>query len=172
MIYFQQESERLRFRKVTAEDIDGWLAFFENNDRLHFLGMDTTKPVRELAEGWINKQLERNEVHGLGHLAVIEKKSNQFIGLCGIIPREVDGKKEMEIAYSLKPPFWGQGYGTEMAQHMRKFGSEHELATRFISIIHKENKDSMRVAEKNGMRVLFETEFMGMEVYIYGVELT
>ncbi|MFT5832731.1 MAG: ribosomal-protein-alanine N-acetyltransferase, partial [Cognaticolwellia sp.] len=38
MDYFNQESERLRFRKLTTDDIPRWLEFFKNNDNLKFLG--------------------------------------------------------------------------------------------------------------------------------------
>ncbi len=168
--YFQQESERLYYRKLTIEDISTWTEFFVDNDRIHFLGLDPTKPPKELATLWMNMQLERYAEGKRAMLAAIEKKSGAFIGQCGLLAREMEGKPEVEIAYSLKPKFWKQGYGTEMAQQMRKFGRENQLAPRFISIIHKENHDSMHVAEKNGMQVLFESKFMGMEVYVYGTK--
>lgn len=168
MTFFQQESERLRFRKLTIDDIENWVDFFENNDRIHFLGLDPAEPAQDLAALWINKQLERYERDELGMLAVIEKQSGDFIGQCGILSRTIEDKAELEIAYSLKPKYWKQGYGTEMAKQMRKFGTAQELTERFISIIHKDNQDSMRVAEKNGMKVLFESHFMGMDVFIFG----
>jgi len=42
-------------------------------------------------------------------------------------------------------------------------------ADRFVSIIDKNNIDSINVAKKNGMEVLFETHYLGMDVYVYGV---
>ncbi len=113
MKYFNQESERLRFRKFTENDISDWVEFFEENDRLHFLGLDLTKTKDILAKDWISNQLERYKIHGLGLLAVEIKENGQFIGSGGIIPRELDGQNEYEIAYSLKPKFWKKGYGTE-----------------------------------------------------------
>lgn len=167
--YFNQESERLEYRALTKEDVYSWLEFFENNDRLHFLGLDTNKPVMELAQDWIEKQLERYENQGLGLLAVIEKDSLNLIGMCGIIPRELDGKNELEIGYSFKPKYWGKGYATEAASHMKRFGLKNGITNRFISIIHKDNQDSMRVAMKNGMSPLRDSEFMGMPVIIYSL---
>lgn len=169
--YFNQETERLIFRKLTSNDIDSWKDFFEENDKLHFLGLDLTKTKEELAEGWINKQLERYEAHGLGHLAVIEKASGEFIGMGGILNREVNDKTAFEIAYSLKPKFWRKGYGTEIAKKMKCFGNTYRIANQFISIIDKNNLDSINVAEKNQMKVLYETEYLGMNVFVYGTEI-
>ena len=169
--YFNQKTERLTFRKLSKNDIESWKDFFVENDRLSFLGLDVTKTVYELSEGWINKQLERYENEGLGHLAVIENASGEFIGMGGILVRDIQSKKEYEIAYSLKPRFWKKGFGTEIANKMRKFGIENNISRKFISIIDKRNIDSINVAKKNNMTILTETEYLGMNVYIYGVEV-
>lgn len=171
MSYFNQESERLSYRKLTEADIPSWLEFFEDNDRLHFNGLDLSKSHEELADGWIRKQFERYEEQGLGHLAVIEKSSGKFIGMVGILPRIILGKPEYEIAYSLKPRFWGKGYGTEMARKMKEYGFGNIPTDRFISMIDKENTDSIKVARKNGMNLLFDTEYLGMEVYVFGINV-
>ncbi|MFK7950456.1 MAG: GNAT family N-acetyltransferase [Saprospiraceae bacterium] len=168
--YFKQESERLTYRKLTPDDIPKWITFFINNDRLRFLGMDESIPKEQLAADWINMQFKRYENTNLGHLAVERKADGTFIGLCGILPRELDGKKEFEIAYSLIPTYWKQGYGTEMATQMKQFATKNIDTKRFISIIHIDNIDSMNVAKKNGMNVLFRTEFMGMIVDVFGIE--
>ena len=46
--YFNQESERLTFRKLTKNDIESWKDFFEGNDRLHYLGIDYPKQKMNL----------------------------------------------------------------------------------------------------------------------------
>lgn len=171
MDYFNQESERLIFRKLTKEDIPSWVEFFVDNDRLHFLGIrDWSKSKEVLAENWVLAQLDRYEKQGLGHLAVEVKESGEFIGMGGILPRELHGKKEYEVSYSLKPRFWKKGYGTEMAKQMKAFGVKNIDTDRLISIIEIENEDSIHVAKKNGMFALFNTEFLGMKVVVYGIE--
>lgn len=168
MDYFNQESKRLYYRKLNEADIADWLVFFENNDRLHFLGLDMTKEHTMLAEEWIRKQLLRYETEGFGQLAVIEKSSDQLIGLGGLIPRELNEQNQLEVTYSIKKEFWGMGYGTEIARQMKEFGQLHNLSGDFISIIHKDNVASINVARKNGMNILFETQFLGMDVYVFG----
>lgn len=168
MNYFSQESDRLYFRALTENDIESWLLFFEGNSRLEYLGIDVTKDHRTLATEWILKQLERYQTDGYGHLAVVEKSTGNFIGMGGILVRELEGEKVFEIAYSLKPAFWNQGFGTEIATQIKKFGIENQVATSFISIIHKDNHASIRVAQKNGMHTLKTMHYLGMDVVVFG----
>ncbi|MEO0470953.1 MAG: GNAT family N-acetyltransferase, partial [Bacteroidota bacterium] len=123
----------------------------------------------QLADNWIRLQFGRYTAFGLGHLGAEEKDSHTFIGLGGIIPRQLKGKQEYEIAYSLLPAHWGKGYGTEIAQTMRDFGFHHMSSDRFISIIDKENARSQKVARKNGMKILFDTIYNDRAVDIYGI---
>ena len=169
MDYFNQESDRLIYRQLTKEDIPSWIEFFINNDRLKYLGMDLQKSKETLSEEWINAQLNRYKNQGLGHLAIVLKDSGDFIGMGGILPRELNGIEEYEIAYSLKPKYWGYGYATEIAKTMKNYGSKNIDTDRFISIIAVENIDSANVARKNGMNVLFNTEYLGMNVDVYGI---
>lgn len=170
MDYFQQESDRLTYRKLTLEDIPSWSEFFVNNDLLHFFGFDLQKSKETLAENWIQLQFGRYEKLGIGHLAVELKEGGDLIGVGGILPRELDGKQEYEIAYSLIPKYWGKGYATEVAKQMKTFASKNIKADRLISIIDLENHDSAKVAKKNAMEVLFRTEYEGMTVDVYGIE--
>lgn len=168
MNYFHQESKRLRFRKLSLADMPSWTPFFVENDHLQYLGINLQLRPETQAHNWIEKQLERYEQQGFGHLAVELKDSREFIGVGGILPRMLHDKQEYEIAYSLIPAYWKRGYGTEIAQQMRAYGTAHINTPRLISIIHKENRGSIRVAIKNEMEVLFETTFHGMEVFVYG----
>lgn len=169
MDYFNQQSERLIYRKLNEHDIPSWVEFFIDNDSLDYLGMDLNHSNEFLAEEWIQFQLKRYENQGMGHLAIELKETGEFIGMGGIIPRELDGKNEFEIAYSIKPRFWGYGYATELAKTLRAYGMKNTTAKRFISIIDVRNKRSAKVAIKNGMKVLFKTEYLGMNVDVYGV---
>lgn len=170
MNYFNQQSERLVFRKLTKEDIPSWIEFFENNKFLGFLGVDVSKSSSELATEWIEMQLWRYQNQGFGHLAVILKDTNEFIGVGGILPREIQGHQEYEIAYSLKSEFRGRGFATELAKNMVAFAQKNVSAYRFISIIHIATMNSIRVAEKNGMTAGELTEFNGMPVSFWFIE--
>ncbi len=171
MDYFNQQSERLVFRKLNKADIPIWETFFSANDSLEFLGLDLSISHKKLAAEWILRQLERYEKVGLGHLAVTLKETGEFIGMGGIIPRNIENNDEFEIAYSILPKHWKQGYGTEIAKQLKAFGSKHINTERFISIIDVNNIRSINVAKKNGMKVQFRTNYMGMLVDVYGIKI-
>jgi len=164
--YYRLKSERLNCRKLTLDDASEWQHFFENNDRLKYLGIpDLTLPHHKLAEDWITLQLERYIQNGLGHLAVIH--NDKLIGLSGIIPREIEIGEVYEIGFSFLPEYWGQGFATEMAKLLKNFAFNTLNVSAVYSIIHKENLPSMAVARKNGMKPILETRFMGMPVYLF-----
>jgi len=169
--YFEQESEHFYYRKMSMDNIATWSGFFIHNDRLRFLGIDPTgKSKNELSQVWIQKQLDRYEAFGLGHLAAFAKENNELTGVAGILPKTIEGAIMYEVAYSLLPEHWGKGYATEMAQQMKHFGFSHLKLESMISIIHIENYDSAKVAIKNGMTIWKNTTYMDMDVQIYKIK--
>lgn len=170
--YYQYSSERFNFRKVQKSDVELWLPFFFDNPNLHFLGIDINKTDLQHAESWIEKQLNRYNREGFGHLAAIDKQTEELVGMGGIIKRVVGGKDYLEIAYSVMPKHWGKGYATEIAQASLKFGQDNKLAKQFISIVHTENKASMRVAKKNGMSLLRTDVYSNIPVNVFSTELS
>lgn len=169
MNYYHIESERLKFRKLTEKDISSWAEFFVGNNRLKFFNFDSSKSKETLAEEWIKIQLERYQNNTYGHLAAELKTDGSFIGIAGLLPKQLKGKPEYEVAYSLKPAYWGKGYGTEMATRMKDFGLNNMDVKRLISMISFGNEASIKVAKKNGMQFLFDTEFDGERLHIFGI---
>jgi ribosomal-protein-alanine N-acetyltransferase len=157
--YFNQESERLIYRKLHPLDLKIWVLFFEDRESLRFLGLDGSKSNEEMAKIWFEKQFVRYAESGTGMLAVIEKESQEMIGMSGVLLKELNGLNEYEIAYSFRPEFRGKGYATEAAKHMCIYAQAHIETDRFISIIHSENEKSKNVARKNGMTCLFQAEY-------------
>ena len=47
----------------------------------------------------------------LGLWATIYKETNQFIGRCGLLPWTVDGKYEVEVAYTIRKDLLGTRIG-------------------------------------------------------------
>jgi ribosomal-protein-alanine N-acetyltransferase len=168
MNYYSQETERLILRKLTEADIETWAEFFVDNPNARFIGLDLALPKHELAKTWIEKQLKRYAEDEFGQLAAIEKSSGKFIGLGGILTRDFNDNDEFEVSYSVLPTYWGKGFATEIATHMKAFGKQNNVSDKFISIIHKENEASMNVARKNGMTNLYETTFYEMPVFVFG----
>ena len=171
MDYFHQESKRLLYRKTNENDIKSWSEFFYENKGLKFLPIDATKDKEVLSKEWILKQIKKYNNNEFGMLSVIRKFDNKLIGMSGILIHEIEGKKEYEIAYSIIPKYWGNGYATEIAKQIKNYAIKEKIAPRLISIIAKENKASIRVAEKNEMMFKSEKTCFGLNVYIYEIKI-
>lgn len=163
-------TDRLLFKLVDETYFEEWMEFFKHPDSARFLGLqDIGKPFDQCKE-WFRRVEERykNDLGGLN--ALIYKNTNEFIGQCGLLIQEVDGKKELEIGYSILPQFWNLGYATEAAIKCRDFAFQNNFTESLISIIHTENIKSEKVAGKIGMVKTKLTEYKNMPVNIFRID--
>jgi len=115
---------------------------------------------REWVQAWLRTCLERyHQTWGFGPYAVVEKRSQNVIGYCGLFffP-DVGGQPDVEVGYRLARSAWGQGYATEAAGAVRDFAFATLGIQRLIAIIDPSNIASIHVAEKIGMH--YEKEVM------------
>lgn len=167
--YYEQASDRLLFRSLTSDDIKSWMPFFNEEDYHRFLGQDISQPADERATIWIERQIERKSEGTYGQLAVIEKSTGLFMGVGGIIHRELYGNHELEITYSLLHEFWGKGYARELAKNFIDYAKAETDVTSVISMIHPENEASKKVAFANGLTFDRMAKFMSIPVEVYRV---
>jgi len=92
--------------------------------------------------------------YGYGLWATILKETGAFIGRCGLLPWDIEGRSEVEVAYLLDPDHWGRGLATEAARAI----ADHAFATlpvdRLICLVTPGNEASGRVATRIGMTLL------------------
>ena len=81
---------------------------------------------------------------------IILKENNKFIGLAGFFLSN-DKYKMGEFYYKFYPKFWGNGFATEVAKEIIKFGFVHYKLHRIEAGVETENSASVKVLEKAGM---------------------
>lgn len=163
-----EESQRLYFRKVLTSDFNDWLPFHQEPLSTQFwdgLPKDPETACKEQFESIF----QRYEQKLGGMNALISKKENILIGLCGLLLQEVNGKQELEIGYSILPNYWKQGFAFEAAHKCKDFAFSHHLSDHLISIIHIDNIPSQKVALKNGMLIENTTSYKNNPVHIFGI---
>lgn len=167
----KEETERLKFRLLLPSDFDAWLNFFKEPNAGKYMGIDPNKSPKVNCQEWFEKNNNRYENNLGGMNALIDKHTNEFIGQCGFLVQEVDGITELEIGYSTLPHYRNKGYASEAAIKCRDYGFANGFADSIISIVHVENTKSEKVAQKNGMKVIKQTEFREMPVNIFVITL-
>ncbi|MBD2089752.1 GNAT family N-acetyltransferase [Microcoleus sp. FACHB-1515] len=162
------ETSRLILRHFQPDDAEDLQAVFGDAEVMRF---STTGAFNlDQIRAWLDRAPIAYEKNGYGLNAVIEKTSNQLIGLCGLLVWEdLDGQHEDEIGYRFARAWWGKGLATEAACATRDFGFGQLGRNRLISIIEPENVRSIRVAQRVGMQYERSTKFKNLDVGIYAM---
>ncbi len=86
-------------------------------------------------------------------LAIIEKESNELVGLIGLYGiRWVSRSAEIECWIGKE--YWGKGYATEAVRLMLKYAFEYLNLNKVWAGVIEGNKASIRVLEKNGFKLV------------------
>lgn len=161
------ETPRLILREFTLQDIDDLAVIYADPIGMQSKGGPRTYAA---AQRTVKEAIQDYAVDGYGFWATQHKADQLLIGLCGLLNQIVVGKSEVEIAYTLARPYWGQGLATEAAQAIKAYGFAHLPVSRLISLISPTNVASQQVALKNGMVYEKTVEWRsGQQHQIYAV---
>lgn len=144
------ETQRLTLRHLTLDDLDELFALYSDPEiRKYFPdGVKNYEDTKEELEWFLNGHPEHPK---LGLWATIHRETGEFIGRCGLLPWEIDGRLEVEIAYLLDKSFWHLGLATEAANGIMKYAFEELHLSRLICLMDPDNIASQRVAQRVGM---------------------
>jgi RimJ/RimL family protein N-acetyltransferase len=84
-------------------------------------------------------------------LAIVLKEDDELIGSCGIHVSDPNNR-EGWIGYCLNRHFWRQGYATETARALLRFGFDHLDLHRIFALCDPRSIASAHVLEKVGMQ--------------------
>lgn len=166
------ETKRLILRHQVLDDLDSLWALYCNPNITKYI--PDAPRSREEAQGELEWHMNGHPRHPeLGLWATILKENGKFIGRCGLLPWEIDGILEVEVAYTIAEEYWGQGLGSEAAQAILQYGFEKLNLTRLICLIEPENIGSQKVADKMGMSLEKKIELplngVNEPVWIYSI---
>ena len=144
------ETKRLLLRLQVVADLDDLFALYCDPEITKYIpdAPRNQKETREELEWFLNGHPKHPE---LGLWATIHKATGKFIGRCGLLPWIIEGRQEVEVAYTIARKYWGQGLGTEVAQAILDYGFGELKLSRLICLIDPQNIASQKVAEKIGM---------------------
>ena len=161
-------SNRLNFRLMTDDDFEDMSAMLADPSVMEFY---PSPKSREETQAWIDWNKRNYSEHGYG-LWIIETKSGEFVGDCGLTWQAVNGRPELEVGYHVRSAMQGRGYATEAAAACRDFARDALGAVHLVAIIHPDNTASRRVAQKIGLEFEEDDRAGAIEVRsVYGSRL-
>lgn len=163
------EISRLLLRPNVERDIDHWTRFMSSEACLEYFPAYQQGNPEDHATKWIEKQIGNYDAGKYGMLSVIEKDTGAYVGQCGLLHQSIDGAEELEIGYSLLHYMWGKGYATEAGLALKNWAFDHQLVPSLISIIHRDNDGSKKVAKRLGMTMEKELTWKELPISIYRV---
>jgi RimJ/RimL family protein N-acetyltransferase len=160
------ETERLRLRWLREDDFDEYAKMCRDPEVMRFLGgvlltdIEVWRQMATIMGHWYFR--------GYGIWAVEEKGTGKLVGRVGCL--YPIGWPAFEVGWTLARDSWGRGYATEAAQRVLAHAFTELDRDHLISLIAPENVASIRVAERLGEKVEGQTELLGKEVLIYGID--
>ncbi len=148
------ETDRLILREILQEDAEGFFELDSDKDVHRYLGGNTINTIDE-SRMMIDAVREQYVTRGIGRWAIVEKKSNHFVGWTGLkleSSRVVNGYCNFyDVGYRLLKRFWGKGYATESACSSLQYGFEKLDLPVVYADADCKNRASRNVLEKIGL---------------------
>jgi [ribosomal protein S5]-alanine N-acetyltransferase len=152
------ETDRMILRRFQSSDVEPLVDLWSDPEVTRFLGGPRDRV-------WLQSEFEKSardpfaEPYDLW--PVLEKETGRVIGHCGLLEKEVEGKTEIEVSYILSSSVWSRGFGTEIANAIKKYAFLELRLGRLVALIEPNNAASEKVAMKIGMHFTKEIDRPG-----------
>lgn len=144
------ETERLTLRHLSPDDAPFILELLNDPAFLRNIGdkgVRTKDDARRYIETGPRESYAR---FGFGLLRVEITKTGEPIGMCGLLQRA--SLADPDIGFAFLPRFWSRGYAVESAAAVLRHARETLGIGRVVAIVLPDNRGSIRVLEKIGLR--------------------
>ena len=144
------ETDRLFLREYVEDDAEAFFQLNSDPEVLRFVPDKGLLNVEQARQILVDHPIADYRKYGFGRGACILKKTGEQIGFAGLKYLEELG--EVDVAFRLMRAHWGKGLATEAALASVRFGFADLELKRIIGLVMPENKASVRVLEKTGLR--------------------
>jgi RimJ/RimL family protein N-acetyltransferase len=169
------ETSRLILRRPVPEDVGRLAEMNADPDVMKYIGDGRVRTFQQTAAG-IQRAISDWDEHGYGLFSMNRRDTGDYVGWVTLaepafLPEVLPA---VEIGWRLARRHWGQGFATEGAREVLRFGFESCGLDEIVSIRHIENDASRRVMEKLGLHFDFETAVPahGQPVAVHSISRT
>jgi RimJ/RimL family protein N-acetyltransferase len=161
------ETERLRLRAFRGSDFEDYAALRADPEVLRYL--DCGPEPWDRGRSWRHMAFLMGhwQLAGTGTWALEQRETGAFLGIAGFAAPA--GWPGFELAWALSRRWWGCGYASEAARAALGHAFTVWQKDRIISLIHPENRASIRVAERIGERLQCRLRHLDREMLCYGI---
>lgn len=146
------ESDRILLREIMEWDVEDFYELDSDPEVHRYLGNTPITHIDQASATIKDIRGQYNE-RGIGRLAIIDKRSLEFIGWSGLkLERNLRPEREYyDIGYRLKQKFWGRGYATEAAELSLKYAFEDRKLEKIGAAAEVDHVVSNHILQKIGM---------------------
>ncbi|TDL99568.1 MAG: GNAT family N-acetyltransferase [Flavobacteriaceae bacterium] len=166
------QTERFILREILLTDIDGMFQLHSDPEVHRFLGNKTVKSIEETLN-LINLVRKKYLEVGVGRWAIIDKKSNDFIGWSGLdlVTENINNHQNYyDLGYRLSRKYWGKGIATETAVASLEYAFKILGANQVYARADSENLASDKVLRKVGLTFVETFDLDGVKHNWYKIE--
>jgi RimJ/RimL family protein N-acetyltransferase len=157
------ETERMRMRPASAEDVEDLIALHEDPLVRGVFG----SPTRAEIEEWVGRAEDEWAERGQGRMTLLDREDGAFLGRSGLKWWPEFG--EVEVGWVLAPAARGRGLATEAGRASLEWAFRDLDVPYVTAYISPTNSNSIAVAERLGMTSLREDTLHGEPIVVYAV---
>lgn len=147
------ETDRFILREILPTDVDALFELDSDPEVHRYLGNEPVTDKNQIV-AVITAIRQQYVDNGIGRWAIIDKKTNAFIGWTGIkFVTDLTNKHKnyYDLGYRLMKKYWGQGIATETAIACLAFAFNQLEAAEVYAITDCENTGSINILNKVGL---------------------
>lgn len=161
-------SPRFIIRKISHQDHAALAVILTDPKVMQYSTMGVADDKKITAH--IDKCLNSYDKNGWGQWVVIDKISNELVGICGLNALTLDQQDLIHISYRIASAHWRKGYALEATNAVIKYAFEQLGLESVYSIIEPVNQPSVSLSLKAGFTLYGTSTFCNLAVNIYRIE--
>jgi ribosomal-protein-alanine N-acetyltransferase len=164
------ETERLVLRNWLESDVNCYMILAKDvgyncfSRPGHFL-VHTSEEAKEQIQ---RRVILFNESR-LGKFPIFLKRTEEFVGTCGLESFDLAGQAEVELGYRLCLKHWGQGYAAEAAAAVLRYGFGDLNLKGIKALALPQNRASLRILEKLRFQYLHDFVYAELPHRLYEI---
>lgn len=149
------ETKRLVLRKFSLLDLEDLSKLYQDVKAAKYTRISKGLNQYETEARLKEIILPHYQKYGFGRWAILNKKDKKFVGLAGLVFQ--DEYQAVDLGYWINRRYWGKGIASEISKSILDYGLNTLNLEKIIAIVACENKASVKILEKIGMKKIEKT---------------